>query len=129
MLPLVAGVAASGAVVVVGAAVAVDAAVAVACGMAVFVGAVVGAVVGSVVGALVVAGCTGGAHAAKIEVASVRLPVTPISNFKASCRVNNSFETFTLPGSPANVRKILGRPGEVWGAASGTDKLVVVRVP
>jgi virginiamycin B lyase len=25
------------------------------------------------------------------------------------------------------VRQILGRPGEVWGAESGTDKLVVVR--
>ena len=27
----------------------------------------------------------------------------------------------------ANVRQILGRPGEVWGAESGVDKLVVVR--
>jgi len=25
------------------------------------------------------------------------------------------------------VRQILGRPGEVWGAESGTDKLVVIR--
>jgi streptogramin lyase len=25
------------------------------------------------------------------------------------------------------VRQILGRPGEVWGAESGVDKLVVVR--
>jgi virginiamycin B lyase len=24
------------------------------------------------------------------------------------------------------VRQLLGRPGEVWGAESGTDKLVVV---
>ena len=39
------------------------------------------------------------------------------------------FETFTLPSSPANVRQILGRPGEVWGAESGTDKLVVIREP
>jgi virginiamycin B lyase len=39
------------------------------------------------------------------------------------------FETFTLPSSPANVRQILGRPGEVWGAESGTDKLVVIRAP
>ena len=27
----------------------------------------------------------------------------------------------------ANVRQLLGRPGEVWGAESGVDKLVVVR--
>jgi virginiamycin B lyase len=38
-----------------------------------------------------------------------------------------TFETFTLPSSPANVRQILGRPGEVWGAESGVDQLVVIR--
>jgi virginiamycin B lyase len=27
----------------------------------------------------------------------------------------------------ANVRQLLGRPGEVWGAESGTDRIVVVR--
>ena len=27
----------------------------------------------------------------------------------------------------AAVRQLLGRPGEVWGAESGADKLVVVR--
>ena len=27
----------------------------------------------------------------------------------------------------ANVRQLLGRPGEVWGAESGADRLVVVR--
>ena len=37
------------------------------------------------------------------------------------------FEVFTLPGSPANVRQILGRPGEIWGAESGVDQLVVIR--
>ncbi len=39
-------------------------------------------------------------------------------------------ETFTavpLPDAGANVRQIHGRPGEVWGAMSGVDKLVVVR--
>jgi virginiamycin B lyase len=25
------------------------------------------------------------------------------------------------------VRQILGRPGEIWGAESATDKLVVIR--
>ena len=37
------------------------------------------------------------------------------------------FEAFELPSAGANVRQILGRPGEVWGAESGTDKLVVIR--
>ncbi|WP_410960625.1 hypothetical protein, partial [Salmonella sp. SAL4357] len=33
------------------------------------------------------------------------------------------FESFALPSSPGNVRQILGRPGEVWGAESAADKL------
>jgi len=37
------------------------------------------------------------------------------------------FTTYPLPGSGADVRQLLGRPGEVWGAASGQDSLVVVR--
>ena len=39
-------------------------------------------------------------------------------------------ETFTpvpLPDADAAVRQLLGRPGEVWGAESGLDRLVVVR--
>lgn len=36
------------------------------------------------------------------------------------------FETFTLSRN-AQVRQLLGRPGEVWGAESGTNKLVVIR--
>lgn len=43
--------------------------------------------------------------------------------------VRETFEVFTLPSSPANVRQILGRPGEIWGAESGVDQLVVVRTP
>jgi virginiamycin B lyase len=38
-----------------------------------------------------------------------------------------AFTTIGLPSSPANVRQLLGRSGEVWGAESGVDKLVVVR--
>ncbi len=38
------------------------------------------------------------------------------------------FLAFPLPSTPGNVRQILGRPGEVWGAESAADKLVVVRV-
>jgi virginiamycin B lyase len=38
-----------------------------------------------------------------------------------------SFDVFTLPSPGASVRQILGRPGEIWAAESGTDKLVVIR--
>lgn len=38
-----------------------------------------------------------------------------------------SFTTFDLPSNPGNVRQILGRPGEVWGAESAADQLVVIR--
>ncbi len=39
------------------------------------------------------------------------------------------FDVFRLPSPQSNVRQLLGRPGEVWGAASAVDKLVVVRTP
>jgi virginiamycin B lyase len=38
-----------------------------------------------------------------------------------------TFEVFPFPTPGAGVRQILGRPGEVWGAESGVDKLVVWR--
>jgi virginiamycin B lyase len=37
------------------------------------------------------------------------------------------FSAFPSDRPSANVRQMLGRPGEVWGAESGTDRLVVVR--
>ena len=37
------------------------------------------------------------------------------------------FQVFELPSNGAAVRQILGREGEIWGAESGTDKLVVIR--
>ena len=40
---------------------------------------------------------------------------------------SEAFEVFPLPSTPANVRQILGRPDEVWGAESGVDRLVVIR--
>jgi virginiamycin B lyase len=57
-----------------------------------------------------------------------------LSDFGANALVrfdpsNEAFEVMRLPSSPANVRQILGRPGEVWGAESGVDKLVVIRRP
>jgi virginiamycin B lyase len=41
--------------------------------------------------------------------------------------VLEQFTTLELPSSNAAVRQILGRPGEVSGAESGADKLVVIR--
>jgi virginiamycin B lyase len=38
-----------------------------------------------------------------------------------------TFEVFPFPTAGAGVRQILGRRGEVWGAESGVDKLVVWR--
>ena len=35
-----------------------------------------------------------------------------------------TFESFELPTAGAQVRQLLGRPGEVWGAASAANKLV-----
>lgn len=40
--------------------------------------------------------------------------------------LDETFEVFTLPSTEANVRQILGRTGEIWGAESGADKLVVI---
>ncbi len=37
------------------------------------------------------------------------------------------FESFPSDRENANVRQMLGRPGELWGAESGTDRLVVIR--
>ena len=42
--------------------------------------------------------------------------------------VQRAFTRFAFPSAGAAVRQLLGRPGEVWGAESGTDKLVVLRV-
>lgn len=55
-----------------------------------------------------------------------------LSDFAANALVRfdpaaETFEVFPIPSPTANVRQLLGRPGEVWGAESGTDKLVVIR--
>jgi virginiamycin B lyase len=55
-----------------------------------------------------------------------------LSDFSANAlvRFDPNLEGFTVYGIPsqnAQVRQILGRPGEVWGAESGTDKLIVIR--
>jgi virginiamycin B lyase len=38
-----------------------------------------------------------------------------------------AFASFPLGSEPAEVRQLHGRPGEVWGAASAADQLVLVR--
>ncbi|MCZ7542919.1 MAG: lyase [Anaerolineae bacterium] len=55
-----------------------------------------------------------------------------LSDFGANALVSfdpatEAFTVFALPSPSGNVRQILGRPGEVWGAESGADKLVVIR--
>lgn len=37
------------------------------------------------------------------------------------------FTEYQLSGPNSAVRQILGRPGEIWGAESGLDKVIVVR--
>ncbi|MFN8526430.1 MAG: SMP-30/gluconolactonase/LRE family protein [Chloroflexota bacterium] len=55
-----------------------------------------------------------------------------LSDFGANTLVRfdpatETFQSFPHGAPGANVRQILGRPGEVWGAMSGQDKLVVAR--
>ena len=55
-----------------------------------------------------------------------------LSDFGANTLVRfdpatQAFTSFALPDKPGNVRQILGRPGEIWGAASAADALVRVR--
>jgi virginiamycin B lyase len=40
---------------------------------------------------------------------------------------SETFMTFPAESQPAEVRQLLGRPGEVWGAESAADQLVVIR--
>jgi virginiamycin B lyase len=41
--------------------------------------------------------------------------------------ITERFDTFNSTKSNASVRQLIGRRGEVWGAESGADRLVVVR--
>jgi virginiamycin B lyase len=55
-----------------------------------------------------------------------------LSDFGANTLVQfdpatEQFTSFALPSPSASVRQIHGRPGEVWAAESGADKIVVVR--
>lgn len=55
-----------------------------------------------------------------------------VSDFGSNsmARFDPQTETFTsydLPHDPGDVRQILGRPGEVWGAESAADHLILIR--
>jgi virginiamycin B lyase len=55
-----------------------------------------------------------------------------LSDFGANAIVrfdpgSEQFTVYELPSPNAAVRQILGRPGEIWGAESGVDKIVVIR--
>jgi virginiamycin B lyase len=55
-----------------------------------------------------------------------------LTDFQANAIVRfdpatESFDVFPSSKSGANVRQMLGRPGEAWGAESGNNRLVVVR--
>lgn len=55
-----------------------------------------------------------------------------LSDFGANTLVEfdpttEEFTSYPLPSDPGEVRQIHGRPGEVWGAESAADKLVVLR--
>jgi virginiamycin B lyase len=38
-----------------------------------------------------------------------------------------AFQQFVMPQSGSDIRELQGRPGEVWGAESGQDRIVVIR--
>jgi virginiamycin B lyase len=40
---------------------------------------------------------------------------------------DETFTVFPLPSPNGQVRQLLGRPGEIWGAESNADRLVVIR--
>jgi len=40
---------------------------------------------------------------------------------------NETFTEIKIPSAGANVRQILGVPGEIWGAESGTDKIILIK--
>jgi virginiamycin B lyase len=41
--------------------------------------------------------------------------------------VKGTFTVIKIPSQGAEVRQILGIPGEIWGAESGTDKIVSIK--
>ena len=61
-----------------------------------------------------------------------RAPYVWLTDFGANAIVRfdpttEAFTPFHLPDADAAVRQLNGRPGEVWGAESAADRLVVIR--
>jgi len=57
-----------------------------------------------------------------------------LSDFGANALVRfdpatETFEAFPLPSPSASVRQLLGRPGEIWGAESAVDRIIMLRIP
>jgi virginiamycin B lyase len=55
-----------------------------------------------------------------------------VSDFGANAMMRfdpaaEAFTTHGLPHDPGDVRQILGRPGEIWGAESAADHLILIR--
>lgn len=55
-----------------------------------------------------------------------------LSDFGSNAIVNfdpttEAFQQFVMPQSGADIRELQGRAGEVWGAESGLDRIVVIR--
>jgi virginiamycin B lyase len=60
------------------------------------------------------------------------LDIVWLTDFTANAIVRfdpatEAFTSFPADSQPAEVRQMLGRPGEVWGAESAADQLVVIR--
>jgi virginiamycin B lyase len=71
-------------------------------------------------------------NAATYAVYVDEVDVVWLSDFGANAMVRfdprtEEFHTYPLPHDPGEVRQILGRPGEVWGAESAADQLIVIR--
>jgi len=75
-------------------------------------------------------GCDPGPHAYAIYVDDK--DKVWVSDFGANAILrfdptSETFQSFPSDHNGADVRQMAGRPGEVWGAESGTDRLVVIR--
>jgi len=55
-----------------------------------------------------------------------------LSDFSSNAMVRfdpslEKFQSFPLPSPEAKVRQLLGRAGEILGAESGTDKIIIIQ--
>jgi virginiamycin B lyase len=74
-----------------------------------------------------------GANAQPYSIYVDELDLVWLTDFGANAIVrfdpaSEQFESFVIPTANSAIRQQLGRPGELWGAESATDKLVVLRL-